>query len=85
MPTVLQVGGFRFFFFSNEGNEPPHIHVESAENYAKFWLNPVALVRSVGYNATELRRLRELVEEHHNLFQEKWDEYFGSQANDGSR
>jgi hypothetical protein len=47
---------------------------ESAENYAKFWLNPVALVQSVGYNATELRRLRELIEKHHNLFQEKRDE-----------
>ena len=31
------------FFFSREGNEPPHIHVESAENAAKFWLRPVTL------------------------------------------
>lgn len=38
MPTVKIVGGHRFFFFSKENNEPPHIHVESAENAAKFWL-----------------------------------------------
>lgn len=33
MPTVLRVAGYRFFF-SNEGNEPPHIHVEHDEAYA---------------------------------------------------
>jgi len=47
MPTVSRIGRFRFFFFSNEGNESPHIHVEKAENYAKFWLSPVALARSI--------------------------------------
>ncbi|MEK7241536.1 MAG: DUF4160 domain-containing protein, partial [Planctomycetota bacterium] len=38
MPTVLKIGRFRFFFFSNEGSEPVHIHVESDDKYAKFWL-----------------------------------------------
>jgi hypothetical protein len=37
MPTVLRIRGHRFFFFSGEGTEAPHIHVETAENYAKFW------------------------------------------------
>jgi len=36
MPTVLLLYGFRFFFFSNEGNEPPHIPIEKAEAIAKF-------------------------------------------------
>jgi len=80
MPTILRHRGHRFFFFSNEGNEPPHIHVETAGNYAKFWLDPVALVKSVGYNATELRELREIVEQNRHLFMEKWHEYFGSQG-----
>jgi len=30
MPTLLRVEGFRFFFFSNEGQEPPHVHVGRA-------------------------------------------------------
>ena len=81
MPTVLRYGRHRFFFFSNEGNEPLHIHVETAENYAKFQLNPVALVKSTGYNAKELRELRELIEENRYLFMEKWHEYFGNQGN----
>jgi hypothetical protein len=42
MPTVLRVEGFRFFFYSKEGNEPAHVHVEHQENRAKFWLFPVS-------------------------------------------
>jgi hypothetical protein len=76
MPTVLRVRGHRFFFFSREGNEPPHIHVETAENYAKFWLNPVSLAESRGYNARDLRQLREIVEEHREQFEEAWYEHF---------
>ncbi len=56
MPTVLRIGRQRFFFFSREDNEPPHIHAESAENAAKFWLRPVTLVWAVGYNSKELDR-----------------------------
>ena len=36
MPTVLRVGRFRFFFYGNEGQEPPHIHVKAGEDEAKF-------------------------------------------------
>jgi hypothetical protein len=38
MPTVLRWGPYRAFFYSNEGGEPPHIHVRSADFEAKFWL-----------------------------------------------
>jgi hypothetical protein len=76
MPTVYRAGPHRFFFFSKEGNDPPHIHVETAENAAKFWLSPVELVWAVGYNAREIRKLRELVEEHAEFFLEKWYEHF---------
>jgi hypothetical protein len=77
MPTVLRVDGFRFFFFSNEGNEPPHIHVEQAERYAKFWLDPVQLELNVGFRSRELSELRRLVFQHQALFREKWNEHFG--------
>jgi hypothetical protein len=37
VPTVLRAEGFRFFFFfSNEGTELPHIHVERGDGHAKF-------------------------------------------------
>ena len=76
MPTVLRVAGFRFFFFSNEGREPMHIHVEQAERYAKFWLTPVTLAANVGFRSSELSELLRLVEQHRALFEEKWREFF---------
>ncbi len=60
MPTILRIKNYRFFFFSKEINEPPHIHIESDDNYAKFWLEPVELAKSIGYNARELNEIRKL-------------------------
>ena len=80
MPTVLKIKGFRFFFFSLEGNEPAHIHVEQAERYAKFWLEPVQLAKSDGFRSSEISELRILVEENKRLFKEKWNEHFNSKS-----
>jgi hypothetical protein len=77
MPTLLNIEGFRFYFFSNEGTEPAHVHVEKGDGIAKFWLNPVSLVSSEGLTRAELRRSREIVEEHAAAFVERWNEYFG--------
>ncbi len=38
MSTILFIAGWRFFFYSNENNEPIHIHVQKGECEAKFWL-----------------------------------------------
>ena len=78
MPTILRVRGYRFFFYSLEGNEPPHIHVEQAERFAKFWLTPVLLVKSRGFRSSELTELHSLIGENRVLFLEKWNEYFSS-------
>ena len=77
MPTVARIKGFRFFFFSNEAKEPVHIHVESDDKYAKFWMEPVYLAKSVGYSAKELRELRNLITENADAFKRSWNEYFG--------
>ena len=76
MPTVLRVAGYRFFFFSNERQEPAHIHVERGDAHAKFWLGPIALASSHGFWSGELSEVRRLVEEHGDYFLEQWDEFF---------
>ncbi|HEX7450089.1 MAG TPA: DUF4160 domain-containing protein [Pirellulales bacterium] len=77
MPTVLRVGRFRFFFFSNEGNEAPHIHVKAGNDEAKYWLDPVQLVVNYGFNARELNQIMRLVIEHQPELLEAWNEHFG--------
>ena len=76
MPEVLRIHGYRFFFFSREGTEPHHIHVEPAERYAKFWLTPVVLAESRGFRSAELRELHNLIEENRETFIVAWDEHF---------
>ena len=76
MPTVLRIAGFRFFFYSNEGNEPPHIHVERGDDVAKFWLEAVELVNSAGFAAREINQLRKLIIEHQPQLLQSWHDYF---------
>ena len=77
MPTVLRIGPYRFFFFTNEGNEPPHIHVERDDDLAKFWLEPVRLAHSGGFRRDELSRILRLVMEHQSQLLGSWYEHFG--------
>lgn len=77
MPTVLRFLGFRFFFYSLENQEPPHIHVEHGDKTAKFWLDPVGLVRSQGFRARELTRLWAIVNENRQILLEAWHAHFG--------
>ena len=83
MPTVLRVGGYRFFFWSRENRVPPHIHVDQAERYAKFWLGPVTLADARGFRSNELGEIRRLVEQHRAFLEEKWHEHLRTQGPPG--
>jgi hypothetical protein len=76
-PTVRRIGPYRFFFFSNEGSEPPHIHVQRDRKLAKFWLEPVRLAASTRLKAQELTRLEKLVVENEQALLEAWHAFFG--------
>jgi hypothetical protein len=76
MPTIRRVGPYRFFFYSGEGHEPPHVHVERNASVAKFWLFPVRLARSGGFGRREIRDIGRIVSEHQPDFLEAWNDYF---------
>ena len=75
-PTVMTSGPYRLFFFSNEGSEPSHVHVQRDRMLAKFWLEPVVLSRSTGFSPRELRRIQDIVIENQVTLLEAWREYF---------
>ena len=79
MPVVFRRDGFRFFFYSNEGDprEPIHIHVRRGDGDAKFWVSPVALESSDGFDARTLRELARMVEENAPRIERAWHEHFG--------
>ena len=77
MPAILRVRGYRFFFFSMESREPPHIHVARVGRYAKFWLEPITLAGVRGFRSQELTEIRQIVVKNRKPFLRRWHEYFG--------
>jgi hypothetical protein len=76
MPTALRSGPYRFFFYSGDGAEPPHVHVERHAGTAKFWLRPVRLQESKGFGRVELRRIEAIVFENVEHLLRSWHEFF---------
>lgn len=78
MPTILRIGPYKFYFYSHEANEPPHVHVDRDNLSAKFWLQEVQLARNTGFSPRELNTLESLVRENQKKLQEEWYGYFGA-------
>jgi hypothetical protein len=76
MPTVLRLGAYRFFFYANDRDEPPHVHVEREKNKAKFWLDPVRLERSGRFGRHEIGRIQKMVEDNQEVLLRGWNECF---------
>lgn len=79
MPTIFQFEGYRFFFFSNEGNprEPIHVHVRKDGNRSKFWVSPAGLANNQGFSGKEVNRLAQIVETRRDEIERAWHEHFG--------
>ena len=80
MPTVFRSGGFRFFFYSNEGDprEAVHVHIMKDGCEVTFWLDgEVSVAASRGFDARTVRRLREVVMAPREIIEGAWHEYFG--------
>ena len=77
MPTVLRSGPYRVFFYSADGDEPPHVHVERDNAEAKYWLAPLSLARSRGFSAKEERDIARLIADNLADLLEAWTDAFG--------
>ncbi|MBU4502071.1 MAG: DUF4160 domain-containing protein [Nanoarchaeota archaeon] len=77
MSTILRVGPYRFFFYSGDRDEPIHVHIERDDKIAKFWLDPIRLESSGGFNRVDLSRIFKIIEENLDKILEVWNEYFG--------
>ena len=80
MPTVLREGPYRFFFYSADYVEPPHVHVEREACEAKVLLDPVRQCKSGGFTAREIKKVERLVEENVEVLLRSWDEFFKHQG-----
>jgi len=75
MPTIFEIFGLRFFFFS-EDHTPIHVHVVKEDDDAKIQIEPeIKLVYNHGLKAKDLKRALELAEMYRDDIIKKWNEY----------
>lgn len=56
-----------------------HIHVQSADGEAKFWVEPmIELARNHGLSDQDLRRVEQVIEEREQEIRDAWTSHFGS-------
>ena len=77
MPTLLRIGAFRFYSYSHEPNEPPHVHVDRGEAAIKIWLDSLTVAKSRGFRAHEIGGIVAMADEHRAVFLERWHDFFG--------
>lgn len=75
MPVVFRIGRYRFVFFSNEGKEPPHIHIKAEGDQAKFWLEPIVLASNYGFKVHELNEIEKIIKDRQAELLEAWHEH----------
>jgi len=77
MPNLLFINGLRFFFYSNENNEPAHVHITKGAASGKVWLEPVIEIAYLfGFTNGEEKDIIKIMETHSQDFKTKWYEYF---------
>jgi hypothetical protein len=79
MPTILFLYGWRFFFYSNELNEPLHIHCQKAEKECKFWLDEkefnITEAFSFNMKLSDYRIVRKAIFENFDYIVSEWKKF----------
>lgn len=78
MPKIFESGPYQFFFFSDEGDEPPHIHVRRDNANCKYWLDPISLAYNRGLSRSDLSDIRRIISENRAIFIEAYVTYHGN-------
>jgi hypothetical protein len=77
MPTVLRKNGFRFFFYSGDGKEPPHIHVIGRGGEMKIWLDPLVISKAYNLKAPDQKEVLSIAVENVKMLLEAWRKFHG--------
>ena len=79
MPTILIIFGWRLFFYSNEGNEPIHVHGRKGDMECKYWLDRdnFDLEEAFAFKMSprDTRQIRKIIYDHFEYIEEQWDEF----------
>ncbi len=79
MPTILQILGWRLFFYANEGNEPVHVHARKGDMECKYWLDAetydIEEAFACRMASRDKKEIRRIIFEHFDYIVEQWHEF----------
>jgi uncharacterized protein DUF4160 len=78
VPTVLRWGSYRAFFYSNEGDEPAHVHIRAGNKEVKVWLHNLSMAVNMGFAAHELGDIIRHLRANREQLLAAWNDYFGN-------
>ena len=79
MPTIFNIAGYRIYFYSNEGDEPCHVHVAKGKGASsKIWIEPEIKVahNDAKIPPKDLNKILDYVAVRRNKIIKKWNEFF---------
>lgn len=83
MPSIFEIIGYKIYFWSNENNEPIHIHISKGNpvaNSTKVWLTQSGGCIIANNNSkipqNDLNKLLPIISKHYFLIVAKWKEYY---------
>ncbi len=78
MPTVLRWGSYRVFFYSNERDEPAHVHVRAGDKEVKIWLHDLTVAANLRFAAHEIGDIIRYLRERRRELLRAWNAHFGN-------
>ncbi len=79
MPTILLQAGWRIFFYSNEGDEPIHVHCTRGGIECKFWIDvenfDIQEAYSYDLSPRDRKVIRKIIFEHFEYIVDQWNEF----------
>lgn len=77
MPTLLNIFGLRFYFYSDE-HTPVHVHIENSDGKAKINLIPVTeVVENRNIKPKDLKKALTVIDMYREEFIQAWNEHHG--------
>lgn len=83
LPSIFDFMGYKIYFWSNENDEPIHVHVckgKQVENATKFWIgrDAIELVHNKSdIPQSDLRKIQKYLWANRGMIIERWYNFFG--------
>ena len=83
MPSIFEISGYKIYFWSNENDEPIHIHISKGnptKNSTKVWLTQAGGCILANNKSripdSDLNKLLNIISKHYFLIVSTWKEYY---------